>query len=425
MLGDGTLLNNRYLLTGRIGGGGMGEVWRADDALLGRTVAVKVLTHNPASTQRFLNEARAMATLNHPGVVDVYDYGTDRVSFLVMELVDGESLDRLLERAKLTTEATMRLVVEVAEALAAAHERGIVHRDVKPGNLMIRADGSVVLTDFGIAHSASAGQLTATGQMLCSAGYCAPEQATANRITPAVDLYALGVVAYECLTGSLPYDGETPVQIIFKHLNAPVPELPAEIPPGPRRVIARALAKRPEERWASAEEMAAAARAALDDPGWVPPRPQRRRAVTAIATIGAALLASGAIAASLHLWPPLSAIQLPIMPGGATEPAGEAGNPPATGEQIQPAKQRLTPGPRRPSPSPGTTAEPSGTPTAQPTTPNQPTQQPTTPAEPTPTPTQEPPTEEPTPEPPTQEPTVEPSHQSLPAETPEPSQTPG
>ncbi|MDA0635728.1 serine/threonine-protein kinase, partial [Nonomuraea sp. MCN248] len=265
MLGSGTTLNDRYLLTDRVGGGGMGEVWRATDTVLGRTVAVKVLipalSEDAAFVKRFQNEARAMATLRHPGVVDVYDFGAcdvggRRVTFLVMEFVDGESLDKRLRRATLGPEATMRLVAEVADALAAAHAQGIVHRDVKPANLVVRPDGSVALTDFGIAHSASAGQLTATGSMLCSAGYCAPEMATSSEVTPAVDLYALGVVAYECLTGHLPFQGETPVQIIYKHLHAPVPALPPEVPPGARELVARALEKTPEGRHASAEDMA-------------------------------------------------------------------------------------------------------------------------------------------------------------------------
>ena len=205
MLGSGTSLNDRYTLISRVGGGGMGEVWRATDTVLGRTVAVKVmipaLTEDPKFAQRFQNEARAMATLRHPGVVDVYDYGTSevdgrQVSFLVMEFVEGESLDRVLRRNALDPAATMRLVAAVGDALAAAHAQGIVHRDVKPANLMVRRDGSVALTDFGIAHSVSAVQLTATGAMLGSAGYCAPEMATASDVTPAVDLYALGVVAY-------------------------------------------------------------------------------------------------------------------------------------------------------------------------------------------------------------------------------------
>ena len=305
MLESGTTLSGRYLLTGRLGGGGMGEVWRASDAVLGRTVAVKVLhpalMEDPRFAQRFQNEARAMATLTHPGVVDVYDYGYcsladgRRVSFLVMEHIDGESLDRLLRRTPLAPGTAMALVAEVAEALAAAHAQGIVHRDVKPANLMIRTDGSVALTDFGISHSATAGQLTATGTVLCSAAYCAPEQASAGNVSPAVDIYALGVLAYECLSGRLPFEGDTPVQIIFKHLKAPVPPLPPEIPRGPRQVVARALEKDPERRWPSAAAMAEAARAAVEHPAVATVR--GRRALTVTLSASAAILATLAIVA--------------------------------------------------------------------------------------------------------------------------------
>ncbi|NUR87478.1 MAG: serine/threonine protein kinase, partial [Nonomuraea sp.] len=270
MLGPGTTINERYVLLARLGGGGMGEVWRADDTVLARHVALKVMTPalsgNATFARRFQNEARAMATLRHPGVVDVYDYGACEVdgrpvSYLVMAFVEGEPLDRKLRRGPLTPEATMDLVAAVADALGAAHERGIVHRDVKPGNLIVKSDGSPVLVDFGISHTGSA-QLTATGAMLCSAGYCAPELATDSEVTPSVDLYALGVVAYECLTGGLPFHGETPVQIIYKHLHAPVPPLPEEIPEAPRRVVLRALEKDRDWRWPSAPALARAAREA-------------------------------------------------------------------------------------------------------------------------------------------------------------------
>ncbi|MFI6323237.1 serine/threonine-protein kinase [Nonomuraea sp. NPDC050556] len=419
MISAGTTLNDRYLLTARIGGGGMGEVWRADDSVLGRVVAVKVLmpalTDRPTFAKRFQNEARAMATLRHPGVVDVYDYGScqvgeRRVSFLVMEYVDGESLDRLLTRAALTPEATMRLVAEVADALAAAHEQGIVHRDVKPANLMIRADGRVSLTDFGIAHSVSAGQLTATGTMLCSAGYCAPEQATASDVTPAVDVYALGVVAYECLTGRLPYDGDTPVQIIFKHLNAPLPPLPRDVPPAPRHVVARAMEKTPDRRWPSASAMAAAAREAAERPG---AEPRRRRGMTVTLAISAALLAT--VVLSTPMLMQQRAQQLPVrdrvVPVEVLLPTGQPSSGAPERQQGKPLPVRATPTPRV-TVSGGVTV--TITPTAPPPKPT-PTATPT--ATPTPTPTvTRTPDPEPTSEPsvsaspePTVEPTVEPS----------------
>ncbi|MFI7445404.1 serine/threonine-protein kinase [Nonomuraea indica] len=339
MLAPGTTLNDRYALTSRVGGGGMGEVWRADDTVLGRTVAVKVMTpalaEDPSFAQRFQNEARAMATLRHPGVVDVYDYGVcevagRRVSFLVMEFVEGESLDRVLRRGPLGPAATMRLVAEVADALSAAHEQGIVHRDVKPANLLIRSDGRVALTDFGIAHSASAGHLTATGAMLCSAGYCAPELASASEVTPSVDVYALGVVAFECLAGHLPFQGETPVQIIFKHLHADVPPLPAEVPAGPRAVVAGALEKEPARRWPSAVALAAAARQALAAPDVAPLLPGAAPGVVPGAASGV-VPPSGtpASATPSSVTPPGSPAAPPAGTSAAraTAPAGAPGGP--------------------------------------------------------------------------------------------------
>ncbi|MGW0803607.1 serine/threonine-protein kinase [Nonomuraea sp. NPDC002799] len=413
MLGAGTTLNDRYVLTGRLGGGGMGEVWRADDTVLGRAVAVKVLTpaltDNPSFTQRFQNEARAMATLRHPGVVDVYDYGIAdvdgrQVSFLVMQYVRGESLDRILARGPLGSEAAMRLVAEVADALAAAHAQGIVHRDVKPANLMVRPDGGVALTDFGIAHSVSAGHLTATGTMLCSAGYCAPEMATASDVTPGVDVYALGVVAYECLTGRLPFEGDTPVQIIFKHLNSPVPRLPADVPPGPRQVVERALEKTPDLRWATAALMAEAARKALAAPGQLPtPRRGRGRTLRAVLTMVAAVAVTAAVAGSVWLRPaqPNSGTEVPPPPIGETTTAGvvpTTAPPPTAGRPSAPPTRHSPSGkPSRTTGVPTATATVTATPSVTP-----PTATPTT-SEPEPTP---PPTTSAGPEEPTAEPTV-------------------
>ncbi|TDD06958.1 serine/threonine protein kinase [Nonomuraea deserti] len=405
MLGAGTTLNDRYVLTGRLGGGGMGEVWRADDTVLGRAVAVKVLmpalTENPSFTQRFQNEARAMATLRHPGVVDVYDYGVSevagrQVSFLVMEYVEGESLDHVLRRGALGPEATMRLVAEVGDALAAAHAQGIVHRDVKPANLMIRPDGSVALTDFGIAHSVSAGHLTATGTMLCSAGYCAPEMATSSDVTPSVDVYALGVVAYECLTGQLPFQGDTPVQIIFKHLNSPVPRLPADVPAGPRQVVERALEKAPEARWPTAALMAEAARKAMASPTTLPV-PRRRSSLRAVVTIAAAVAVSAAVAAFVWLRPVTPTTVSRMEPPTVTATAAVTSPSPSvtTKQPLPPAKRTSSPRPTRssttaPTPTPTVTATETETPTVSPTTPQpEPTEEPTTdePEEPTSEPT--------------------------------------
>lgn len=218
MIGPGIKLGNRYRLDERIASGGMGDVWRGTDEVLGRTVAVKILLpallDEPGFAERFRGEARTMATINHPGVVDVYDYGSDQqVAFLVMEYVEGDALSRTLSRVgRLTPGRTMALVAQAAEALHAAHEKGIVHRDVKPGNLLVRPNGTLVLTDFGIARSAMVGQLTAAGTVLGTASYISPEQAAGQVATPASDIYSLGVVAYQCLSGRRPFEGGQPAR---------------------------------------------------------------------------------------------------------------------------------------------------------------------------------------------------------------------
>ncbi|MDG4834635.1 serine/threonine-protein kinase [Solwaraspora sp. WMMD1047] len=278
MLSRGVLLGNRYRLDDRIAGGGMGDVWKGTDEVLGRTVAVKVLLpallDEPGFAERFRGEARTMATINHPGVVDVYDYGSDnQVAFLVMEYVEGDALSRTLGRVgRLTPARTMALVAQAADALQAAHDKGIVHRDVKPGNLLVRPNGTLVLTDFGIARSALVGQLTAAGSVLGTASYISPEQATGSVATPASDVYALGVVAYQCLSGRRPFDGNNPLEIAMKHVRETPRPLPPDIPPQIRSIVERAMAKDPAARWPSATVLGAVARQAATAPA-APPRP--------------------------------------------------------------------------------------------------------------------------------------------------------
>ncbi|WP_169953400.1 serine/threonine-protein kinase [Microbispora sp. H11081] len=281
MVAQGTTLAGRYRLDARLGAGGMGEVWRGEDTVLARTVAVKVLLpgrlDDPGFAVRFQGEARAMATVNHPGVVDVYDYGVTDVpgdgstAYLVMRFVDGEPLDRLLARlGRIAAESAMELIAQAASALQAVHERGIVHRDVKPGNLLVRSDGTLVLTDFGIARADQGTRLTDAGMVLGTAAYCAPEQAEGAPVTPAVDIYALGVVAYECLAGQRPFDGESPVAIALKHIREEPPPLPPHVPPAVRAVVERAMSKDPALRWPSAAAMSHAARQSVLPPGSVP-----------------------------------------------------------------------------------------------------------------------------------------------------------
>ncbi|MET7804534.1 serine/threonine-protein kinase [Micromonospora chersina] len=268
MLSPGVQLGNRYRLDERIASGGMGDVWRGTDQVLGRTVAVKsllpALLDEPGFAERFRGEARTMATINHPGVVDVYDFGSDQhIAFLVMEYVEGDALSATLSRVgRLTPARTMALLAQAADALHAAHEKGIVHRDVKPGNLLVRPNGTLVLTDFGIARSDLVGQLTAAGSVLGTASYISPEQATGAVATPASDVYALGVVAYQCLAGRRPFEGDNPLEIAMKHVREAPRPLPADIPPQVRAIVERALAKDPAARWPSASALASVARQA-------------------------------------------------------------------------------------------------------------------------------------------------------------------
>ncbi len=274
MLTPGGTLGGRYRLDERIATGGMGDVWKAEDTVLGRVVAVKILQSalldEPGFIERFRAEARVMATINHPGVVRVYDYGESgvdgggRVAYLVMEYVEGEALSHTLSRVgRLTPERAMNLLAQAGEALEAAHEHGIVHRDVKPGNLLVRPDGKLVLTDFGIARSAMSGQLTTAGSILGTASYVSPEQATgAGNITSASDVYSLGVVGYQCLSGHRPFEGENPIQVAMKHVRDIPPPLPADVPAGVRGVIDRAMSKDAAQRWPSASAMAEASRRA-------------------------------------------------------------------------------------------------------------------------------------------------------------------
>jgi serine/threonine-protein kinase len=284
MIGPGTVLGGRFRLEERIASGGMGDVWRCVDEVLGRTVAVKILLpsllEEPGFTDRFRGEALTMATINHPSVVDIYDYGSDPSAgaYLVMEYVEGDALSRTLARvSRLTPARTMALVAQAADALQAAHEKGVVHRDVKPGNLLVRPNGTLVLTDFGIARSAGAAALTAAGSVLGTAMYISPEQAMGEQATPLSDIYALGVVAYQCLAGRRPFEGENPLEIAMRHVREAAPPLPPDIPPNVRAIVERAMAKDPKARWPTAAAFAAVARRAAGElaaagarPGGVP-----------------------------------------------------------------------------------------------------------------------------------------------------------
>ncbi|GGN25581.1 serine/threonine-protein kinase [Actinoplanes campanulatus] len=365
MIRPGVTLGGRYRLEERIAGGGMGDVWRGTDDVLGRTVAVKILLpallDEPGFAERFRGEARTMATINHPGVVDVYDYGSDQqIAFLVMEYIEGDALSRTLSRVgRLTPARTMALVAQAADALQAAHGNGIVHRDVKPGNLLVRPNGTLVLTDFGIARSALVGQLTVAGAVLGTASYISPEQAAGDVATPASDVYALGVVAYQCLSGHRPFDGATPIEIAMKHVRETPRPLPGDIPPAVRAIVERAMAKDPAARWPSASAMAAVARQAasslttnVQQPVVQPappvsPAPPMNRPQSGGPTAGAARAAvprpvSGARgAASVPVPPPVAPPMSPAPYRQQSAPPVNAYHPPAAKPESSFGRQVL------------------------------------------------------------------------------------
>ncbi len=260
------VLGTRYRLDQRIAVGGMGDVWAARDELLGRRVALKLLHPNLAADEgfrrRFRAEAKAVARLSHPGIVSVFDYGEDAdVAYLAMELVDGEPLSSVLRRrGRLDATETLGLVAQASEALAAAHAAGLVHRDVKPANLLLRPDGRLKVTDFGIVRAGDTATMTNDGSVLGTVAYMSPEQVRGERVASASDIYSLGVVAYECLVGDRPYTGAESIAVALAHLHDPVPELPQDVPAGVRRLVTAMLQKDPDARPPSAQAVAERAR---------------------------------------------------------------------------------------------------------------------------------------------------------------------
>ncbi|WP_435831321.1 protein kinase domain-containing protein [Micromonospora arborensis] len=271
----GQVIGNRYRLVESIASGGMGDVWRAVDETLDRCVAVKMLQARLVSdagfSERFRREARAMAALRHPGVAQVYDYGEvsrsgePALAYIVMECVQGQPLsERIAEVGRLDVAETMSIAAQTARALQAAHDAGVVHRDVKPNNLIIEPDGHVVLVDFGVAVTQEAASLTGTNQVVGTALYMAPEQVSKNETAPAIDIYALGAVVYHCLAGRPPYQGENALAVALRHLEEEPPPLPEDVPAAVRGLVATAMAKDPAHRFPTAGAMAAAAQALAD-----------------------------------------------------------------------------------------------------------------------------------------------------------------
>ena len=251
-------LADRYQLIERRAVGGMGEVWRARDQLLDRDVAVKVLKEeyaaDPTFLHRFRSEARHTASLSHPGIANVFDYGEiGDVAYLVMELVPSEPLSTVIARdAPMDPAVVLDILGQTALALQAAHDAGVVHRDIKPGNLLVRPDGVVKVTDFGIARAVDAAPVTQTGLLVGTAAYLSPEQAAGRPATPASDIYSLGVVGYECLTGQRPFTADSAIGVAMAHLNATPPPIPDSVPTLVTDFVMRALDKDPAKRQSSA-----------------------------------------------------------------------------------------------------------------------------------------------------------------------------
>ncbi len=278
----GVTLSGRYRLQRLIATGGMGQVWEAVDSRLGRRVAIKVLkqeySSDPEFIERFRAEARTVAMLNHPGIAAVHDYGETemdgegRTAYLVMELVNGEPLNSVIRRTgRLSLRHALDMLEQTGRALQVAHTAGLVHRDVKPGNILITPNGQVKLTDFGIAKAVDAAPVTQTGMVMGTAQYIAPEQALGEDATAASDVYSLGVVGYEAVSGKRPFTGDGALTVAMKHIKETPAPLPADLPPNVRELIEITLVKNPGMRYRTGGQFADAVAAVRS--GRRPPRP--------------------------------------------------------------------------------------------------------------------------------------------------------
>ncbi|HET8652292.1 MAG TPA: protein kinase [Gaiellaceae bacterium] len=261
---QGEVIAGRYELLELIGKGGMSSVWKAHDRLLDRQIAIKVLhphfTEDEEYVERFRREARSVAQLSHPNIVTVIDRGEDAGrQFIVFEYVEGENLKQLLERrGPMPVRDALVLALQMARALSFAHGRGLIHRDVKPQNVLLNADGQAKMTDFGIAREVDVQGVTITGTVLGTSEYIAPEQARGQQVDAQTDVYSLGVVLYELLTGAVPYEGENFVTVALKHVNEPAPSVLEQRPDVPTRValaVEQAMAKSPSDRFDSMDEL--------------------------------------------------------------------------------------------------------------------------------------------------------------------------
>jgi eukaryotic-like serine/threonine-protein kinase len=377
------VLRDRYRLDVLIASGGMGDVWRGTDLAIDRRVAIKLLRSEQADDEdglaRFRAEAHHAGSLSHPNIAQVFDYGEARAAepgYLVMELVEGLSLTRILDDGPLPPGDAMDVVAQVARGLAAAHQAGLVHRDIKPGNLMVRLDGLVKITDFGIATAAGENPVTQPvtrpGMLIGTPAYLAPERISGVPATPATDLYALGVVAHQCLTGQAPFAGE-PLAVALAHLDRGIPPLPLFVPPEVAALVTHLTRQDPAARPGSAWDVAVRAehlRVILSGPEAPSPGdgtatlPARADgaglASPAVAgPVGAGSLAAGSVVAGAALAGPV--VAGPVVAGPVLAGSVVAGSVPGAAASVVPAapprpRPRGRPGhrghpPRRPGPA--------------------------------------------------------------------------
>jgi len=335
----GTVFDGRYRIIRKLGAGGMADVYLAEDQELGRRVAIKILNDRHAADdsfiERFRREAKNAAGLSHPNIVSIYDRGeAEGTYYIAMEFLDGRSLKELIvARGPAPVKVAVDYARQILAAVGAAHRHGIVHRDIKPHNVLVGGEGRLKVTDFGIARS-GASQMTEVGSIIGTAQYLSPEQARGAPVDQTSDLYAVGVVLFEMLTGQVPFTGDTPLEIAMKHLSevpTPPSELRPEVPHDLDSVVLRALAKEPGERYQSAEEMDAALARVAEG---IPVDPETQEAATAV------LAGSGLIAAaptSVITRADTEAPVRPVPPGG-TPPAGYYGyeGPPRRRRPIWP-----------------------------------------------------------------------------------------
>ena len=274
MIMKGQKISDRYQIIKSIGEGGMANVYLAYDTILDRNVAVKVLRGDLSSDEKFVRrfqrEALAASSLTHPNIVEVYDVGEDNGEYyIVMEYIEGKHLKNLLKkRGKLTLSEAVDIMLQITDGMAAAHDSYIIHRDIKPQNIMILENGLVKITDFGIAMAMNATQLTQTNSVMGSVHYLPPEQASGQGSTLQSDIYSMGIVMFELLTGELPFKGDNAVEIALKHLKEPIPDIREKLPNVPNsiyNIIKRATAKNPKNRYHDAREMHEDLLTCLDD----------------------------------------------------------------------------------------------------------------------------------------------------------------